>query len=243
MNRVHFYTKYTFVCYTHKLPLDRRLKAQVRKYKIKNLIPTNCLEQQSVFKFKHALTTERVALNREHLLEHHPALAILRKAIIKEARLQLLAGCLLLLCGGGLVSFAFSRSTLLTIVGMALLLWSIQILWTVQLNPDKSKIMGLLYYHPRQIVWVYTIVTQRMPFGFHFTDAGLLYFKLLDGDEVSISLPTHQLKLLSRTLNRVLPHALFGYSDDRETLYNTDPKMLRVDENQSDNNEETGKNS
>jgi hypothetical protein len=88
----------------------------------------------------------------------------------------------------------------------------------------------LLEHHPRQIVWVYSIVTERLPFGFNVARAGLMYFKLADGDEITVSLPAERLPWISRYLNDRLPHATFGYSRDREQWYLASPYLLLREE-------------
>ncbi|MEN0002906.1 MAG: hypothetical protein AAF798_02135 [Bacteroidota bacterium] len=170
-------------------------------------------------------------MKRQHLLEHHPALAILRKAIRKEARQQRGVGLFFGLAGAVLLAFGFSNSVLLSVIGLAMLVWCIRLILTAPLEVDASPIMRKLHYQPEDVVWVYSLITQRMPFGFHFIDSGILYFKLSDGDELSVSVPSHQLKLISKTLNRVLPHAAFGYSEEREHRFRHNPNTLRKDLN------------
>jgi len=66
-----------------------------------------------------------------------------------------------------------------------------------------------------------------MPFGFQFSKNGTIYFKLADGDELSVSLPARQLKTVSKALNKILPQATFGYSEANAQYYDIDPEMLR----------------
>jgi hypothetical protein len=40
-------------------------------------------------------------------------------------------------------------------------------------------------------------------------ESGILYFKLSDGDAISVSMPAKDLKPVSRFLNQVLPHTSF----------------------------------
>jgi hypothetical protein len=54
-----------------------------------------------------------------------------------------------------------------------------------------------------------------------------LYFKLSNGDEITVSLRPQKLKVISKFLNRLLPHASFGYSHDRAQWYHVHPDMLR----------------
>ena len=91
---------------------------------------------------------------------------------------------------------------------------------------EDERLWYLLNENPKQIVWVYSITTQTMPFGFHLWDTGTMYFKLLDGDEITVGLPTKKLKMVSKFLNRLLPHASFGYSEERQAQFEKDPKLL-----------------
>ncbi|MBV6653640.1 MAG: hypothetical protein KI786_07790, partial [Mameliella sp.] len=59
---------------------------------------------------------------------------------------------------------------------------------------------------------------------------GTLYLKLRDGDDVSVSLSADDLKVVSRYLNRLLPHATFGYTKDREQWFMASPLMLLREE-------------
>ncbi len=88
------------------------------------------------------------------------------------------------------------------------------------------RLFYLLEHRPRHIVWVYAVVTERLPFGLQFGSSCTMYFKLLDGDEVSVGLSVKEQRDVSATLNRLLPHATFGYTRDREQWYMADPAML-----------------
>jgi hypothetical protein len=72
---------------------------------------------------------------------------------------------------------------------------------------------------PQSIVWVYGLVTERMPFGFKTTAVGTLYLVDNDGDCHTFGLKPEDLKLVTKTLNRVLTEAEFGYSPEREMKY------------------------
>lgn len=169
-----------------------------------------------------------------HKLLQHPAIVILKKALKKEWRQQVLASFALGLAGLSLLYFFYPQywilsglGFLLSPIGFGLCLHKIR-----QGEGRHNQLMELLESKPEQIVWVYTVVTQRMPFGFALSNNGLLYFKLLDGDEICLSLPVTQLKLVSKTLNRLLPHATFGYDDNKAQWYLADPAMLIRDQNE-----------
>jgi hypothetical protein len=73
--------------------------------------------------------------------------------------------------------------------------------------------------HPEQFVWVYTLVTQRMPFGLDIMQGGVLYLFTEKGEMHDFALPADKLLLVSKTLNRLLPNAEFGYTPERELKY------------------------
>ena len=124
--------------------------------------------------------------------------------------------------------FAFEKHIIWTV--FALVFWvlglalakNISYLW----KPDQMPLWSTLQYTPQHIVWVYTVITQRMPFGFEIVQSGLIYFKLDNGEDYSVSVAAKDLKLISRTLNRLLPHATFGYSSEKANIYDIDPKQL-----------------
>lgn len=149
-------------------------------------------------------------------------------AIRRERRQKLLASAVLLLVGLLLGYFFFGRSIILSMAGLAGTVLGLQFMirFAGRRRTEDLRLVRLLRHHPRRIVWVYAMVTERLPFGFQFSKSGILYFKLVDGDDISVSLPAQDCRLVSRFLNRLLPHATFGYSRDREQWYLADPRML-----------------
>ena len=162
-------------------------------------------------------------------LYRHPGIKILRRSLRRELRLQFVAIVFLLGFGMYLVMSSFQKSIILGITGLAITMISIRLLhrsiqyWKVEDHP----LIQVLFRKPNQIVWVYSMVTESLPFGFQFHNRGTLYFKMVDGNEFSVAIPAKHLKLVSRTLNRQLPHASFGFTEDRQRLYRTNPEALR----------------
>ena len=161
-------------------------------------------------------------------LYYHPGILILKRALQRELRLQVLASVILLLFGLFLIGSFFQKNWILTIIGLITTVSGIRLVYKTTKNWDANHhpLMRTLYFQPRQIVWIYSLHTQRMPFGFEFSNSGTLYFKLIDGDEFSVSLPAKKLKLVSKTLSRVLPHASFGYSKVRAQWFLESPEKL-----------------
>ena len=88
----------------------------------------------------------------------------------------------------------------------------------------------LLLNSPTKIVWVYSILTQRMPFGLQTTRQAVLYIKKLDGDEISLEVEEKDLPKIMEYLNQRLPHASFGYTPERAQWYLAEPALLLQDE-------------
>ncbi len=162
-------------------------------------------------------------------LYRHPAMRILERAIHGELRLQVIAAACLFGLGAFLCYVFFSNSVILSIIGLGIAVIGIrQVYLTLRaLRLADHEILHLLREKPHHIVWVYSVVTERSPFGFTFMKQGTMYFKLASGDQLSVMMPSGKLKLVSKFLNRLLPHASFGYSIDREQLYEISPEQLR----------------
>jgi len=152
----------------------------------------------------------------------------LLRAIRREQRQKLAASAGLLIGSALLALFSFRHSMILSIAGLAGFVLGVKFVFRFagRLRTDDIRLIRLLRDHPHRIVWVYSLVTERLPFGFRLTQNGILYFKLIDGDDISVSLSASDCKVISRFLNRLLPHATFGYSRDREQWYIADPRML-----------------
>lgn len=162
-------------------------------------------------------------------LLRHPAMRLIEKALLKECQLQLFALFILLLASAGILVSTFEESVILPVLGLLGLIISIHLIYqTVRLlKVEEHRLIWLLKNQPHAIVWVYSVKTERLPFGFQLSSSTTFYFKLADGDEMTISVSPEKLNLLSKYLNRLLPHATFGYSRDRAQWYQVHPDMLR----------------
>ena len=86
--------------------------------------------------------------------------------------------------------------------------------------------MTKLLKNKEDIVWVYSILTQRMPFGLQINRQAILYFKLIDSNEITLTVPEKDLSDISLFLNQHLPHASFGYTQERAQWYMANPALL-----------------
>lgn len=94
-------------------------------------------------------------------------------------------------------------------------------------NPN-TNLINIIDHQPEKVLWVYTLKTNLMPFGFKIKDKGLIYFNLDNGDDICIKMPAKDLKLVSRFLNRLLPNAMFGFSEEKQAKYNQQCAMKNV---------------
>lgn len=168
-------------------------------------------------------------MHHQRLLEH-PGIQVLQQAVRREQYRQLVAFSLLLASGLIFCCFAIQHNALITIAGVIFSILGAAALFHVYTHWNDDRLIVLLRYQPRQIVWVYSLSLQIAPFGIYLFRRGTLFFKLSDGEEISISVPAHKLRLVSRTLNRLLPHATFGYTREREEQFRRSPLSLLRDE-------------
>jgi hypothetical protein len=152
----------------------------------------------------------------------------IRKALKREIHLKLLASMALLLFGELLCIYAFQLNGAIVIVGIVLTVLGIKFTRDALLsrNVEKTPLIQLLEKQPKKIVWVYSVLTQRMPFGLEFSKNATIYFKLIDGDEITLGLPEKKSNKVLKMLNYKLPHATFGYSKDREQWFMASPELL-----------------
>jgi len=174
--------------------------------------------------------TDQQRVNREKLFRH-PAMQILKGALARELRLQFLLTMGLLSAGMLLCILFIRESLILSLFGLLLSGIALRLIYQLipRLNVENTQLITLLREDPKQIVWVYAVVTERLPFGLQLNSSGTMYFKLANGDEISVAMPASKLKLVSKFLNRLLPHASFGYSRNRAEWFSTNPSQLRKD--------------
>ena len=152
----------------------------------------------------------------------------IRKAEKREYVLILLGFSLLLALGVVLLIVFFNKNIILVLFGLFITFLAIKYIYlrlTVLTN-DTLPLTTILLKEPHKVVWVYSMVTQRMPFGFQIIQSGTMYFKLINGDEFTLSLPVSELRSISEMLNYHLPHATFGYTKEREQWYLAHPELL-----------------
>jgi len=167
-------------------------------------------------------------MNSQKKYQLHPAMQLLYKAIQRERNTKLVLAMALMVAGTISPYLYFQENNFMTAAGLVALLIGLRLMFSVirSSQTDGGQLWALICDKPGQIVWVYSITTQNMPFGFHLWDVGTMYFKMLDGNEISINLPVKKLRMVSKFLNRRLPHASFGYSSQLKDMFEADPSLL-----------------
>ena len=152
-------------------------------------------------------------------LIRHPGLDPLWRSIEREHRTKLLTAVGLVAGGLLLCVLSLRYSAWLPFAGS--LLATLGAFWLVRLLGSQPVLAWQedLREHPERIVWVYSMVTERMPFGLNLMRSGVLYLYDDAGEAHSFSLRADQLLLVTKTLNRLLPRAEFGYTQERELKY------------------------
>lgn len=167
-----------------------------------------------------------------HPLLQHPSIAELSRAIVRESRRQLLAGVLLWGTGVALGILFFRRHPLLAALALVFIVLGARWIYAAlrMKNPAQHPLMQILSRQPQAVVWVYAVNFEIMPFGVQLIQRGDLHLRLADGSAYVLSMPAKRLRLVSHTLSRLLPHATFGYSPDREAVFLANPEGLRKKE-------------
>lgn len=169
-------------------------------------------------------------MNLRNTYHHHPAMHLIRTSIRRELILKLTLSILLFAAGIVVGYVYFKKRNVLATFGLVAVLAGLKLLRDTlrRSKVEDDPLWQLLQKDSgrQQIVWVYCVTTQVMPFGFHLWQRGAMFFKLMDGEEITVSLPAGKQKMVSRFLNRLLPHASFGYSEEKQRLFESDPSML-----------------
>lgn len=148
-----------------------------------------------------------------------------RKSLIVENRIKVVFSALLFCLGVYLLT---SAVMIYQIIGVFPLMAGTMFLFpALQEFPiKKNPMMQLLEEEPEKIVWVYSIVVERMPFGLKVFSQSTLYFKLIDRGEYSVGIPEKYIDVVTRMLNKKLRHATFGFSQEKEQWYIASPELL-----------------
>lgn len=167
-------------------------------------------------------------LHDHYKLLAHPAMLVIRDAIRRDLWLKLAVGLLLLVAGLGMTAVFYQKYNLLAVLGVGVALPGAWFVREFVRRPrvDDDPLWQVLHRAPKQVVWVFTQEERLMPVGLLLAERGTLYVMLLDGSELTLALPARKLKLASKYLQRLLPHAAVGFSLERRQQFERDPAML-----------------
>ena len=158
---------------------------------------------------------------REARILTHPGLAPLWRSIRREHAQQQLTAGLLVVGGLTLALFSLQGGWPAYWAAAGLAVFAVGSYWLFRLLGRQPLVYWreVLHERPEEIRWVYSQVTERAPFGLNLLRNGMLYLVDDQGEFNAFALRTRDLKLVTKTLNRVLPHAEFGYTEERERRY------------------------
>lgn len=158
-------------------------------------------------------------MERPERIIRHPGLLPLWQSIEREHRGKQLAALAAVLIGLLIALLSLPYSSVLPFLGA--LGASLGVYWLVRLLGEQPVAAWRqeLRERPERVVWVYGTVTERMPFGLNLMRSGTMYLVDQDGEFHDFSLPAEKMLLVSKTLNRLLPRAEFGYTEERELKY------------------------
>jgi len=162
-------------------------------------------------------------------LYRHPAMRLLERAVLRDLLLQFAASAGLFSLGAWIAYNTYADNLPLMVIGLAIALIAGKLLdySARNLRKGSNKLLVVLRESPWQVVWVYSVIVERRPFGIYFFRTATLFLKMEDGSELSVHLPHRHLRTVSHFLNRLLPHATFGYTSDRDYDYRVSPGRLR----------------
>lgn len=159
-------------------------------------------------------------MDRDPRILTHPGLQPLWDAMERERRQQQTVAVITIVGGlAAVVIGILQRSMLVPLLGGLAATAGLGWLYYVLTVQPLVELRGRLRKAPEDFVWVYSTVTQRFPFGLKTTDMGTLYLVDDKGNCESFDLQPQDVKLVTKTLNRVLPRAEFGFSEERERKY------------------------
>ena len=169
-----------------------------------------------------------LSMRREKRILQHPGLQPLWDSLERERVQQQVAAVVLILAGlAAIVVGVVGRQLWTPLIGGLLASGALYWLFRLLSEQPLAALRRQLHDEPEDIAWVYGTETKRMPFGFRTQSAGTLYFVQHDGTGDSYNIAPKHLKMVTKTLNRVLPHAEFGYTEERDLKYRGEVTRMR----------------
>lgn len=153
---------------------------------------------------------------------------LLIEAVRKEERIKT-AGLFIALL---IALFLFLYSLDQAIIFIIISLFSISLLSAFIMRSFKKTLdndfplLHILRHDAYSIVWVYSVKTERMPFGILIAKNLTLILKTVDRETFSLKISEEESEVINKYLNRKLPHATFGFDNDKDQWYEANPELL-----------------
>jgi hypothetical protein len=159
----------------------------------------------------------------------HPAKDIFKAVLGKELKKLLITAILVFTTGLLLVIFFLFSSVWFSGIGVVMMLAGtyLFVVWSQIGVPENTSLYKTIKFTPEEVVWIYSLQMTVMPFGVQLFNRTYLTFKLLSGKEETVQIPKEKELVLENWLKRILPNATFGYSHEKATAYNNDPRQLK----------------
>ncbi len=159
---------------------------------------------------------------------------LIEKALRRQKLIKIVVGSFLLVFSlmGIILSFsnlslsiAFATSVLL---GMIAFVGAMLLKNAYQAYLDECHFWNFfLKNEGRKIVWVYYHKLENLPFGISLHSQTTLFIHLDDRSKACIAMREPEILEIMSVLRSELPKATFGYSKQKEQLYNIGPDLLR----------------
>jgi hypothetical protein len=171
---------------------------------------------------------------KNNFMEEHYAIKCIKRALVNDRNTKMMVAIFAIGFGVWLLYYNWqaNKAWFLGIAALTALVTGFR-LWINVLQYWKVNQMPLLFLlnnQPIKIVWVYSVLTVFLPFGVQWARRGTMYFKLENGDELTIRLLEADIPKVAKYLNTKLPHATFGYTQEREQWYMASPLLLIRDD-------------
>lgn len=154
---------------------------------------------------------------------------VLRRAILRELRLQFAASVVLLAISSAVCVITFKINVVFSVIGfgVSMIAGKLVVDTAANLRIDNHFLLNFLRYQPQHIVWVYSAQAAPSRSKWSIWSQAAVHFRLDTGAEYTAKIPVQHLRLVMKFLLRLLPQATFGYSTDLEYLYRVSPERLR----------------
>lgn len=159
-------------------------------------------------------------------------MAMIELMVRKTRSAKIVASLTFLVFGAGLVALAIALEgeplwqRLVIAAGGFLcatfVVWAGYGAWTLR-DPKNAPVLRAIREEPQRIVWIYEHILVRNGVPIH-----TLWVCRDDGEKYHFSLGQLRADPLVQSLARVLPHAILGYSREREAAYKSSPASFRA---------------